>query len=104
MLNDNGKTEAETYDPRKRDPQFAHAASSPLWELVRVAFFFLCILYRSLPKIDPPSPPLPPRHRSPRTTASLLTAFNGKCRPLPEYALSFPRPVRVQEPQEAQGW
>ncbi|KAF8227475.1 CBF-domain-containing protein [Tricholoma matsutake] len=34
MLNDNGKTEAETYDPRKRDPQFAHAASSPLWELI----------------------------------------------------------------------
>ncbi|KAJ7611600.1 CBF/Mak21 family-domain-containing protein [Roridomyces roridus] len=25
--------EAESYDPRKRDPKFAHASSSPLWEL-----------------------------------------------------------------------
>jgi hypothetical protein len=23
------------YDARKRDPQFAHASDSPLWELVR---------------------------------------------------------------------
>jgi ribosome biogenesis protein MAK21 len=22
------------YDPRKRDPQYAHASSSPIWELV----------------------------------------------------------------------
>ncbi|KAG7452135.1 CBF-domain-containing protein [Guyanagaster necrorhizus] len=27
------KTDAEPYDPRKRDPQYAHASSSPLWEL-----------------------------------------------------------------------
>ncbi|KAA1470978.1 CBF-domain-containing protein [Dentipellis sp. KUC8613] len=25
--------EGEAYDPRKRDPQYAHASSSPLWEL-----------------------------------------------------------------------
>lgn len=24
-----------TYDPRKRDPQFANAADAPLWEIVR---------------------------------------------------------------------
>lgn len=28
-------SEAEDYDPRKRDPQFAHASASPLYELVR---------------------------------------------------------------------
>ncbi|KAJ6546959.1 CBF/Mak21 family-domain-containing protein [Mycena capillaripes] len=26
--------ESESYDPRKRDPQYAHASSSPLWELM----------------------------------------------------------------------
>ncbi|KAJ7771586.1 CBF/Mak21 family-domain-containing protein [Mycena metata] len=26
--------ESESYDPRKRDPQYAHASASPLWELV----------------------------------------------------------------------
>lgn len=26
----------EEYDPRKRDPQYAHASKSPLWELVRL--------------------------------------------------------------------
>lgn len=30
-----GEKDAD-YDPRKRDPQFAHASSSPLWELVRI--------------------------------------------------------------------
>ncbi|KAJ6500610.1 CBF/Mak21 family-domain-containing protein [Mycena sanguinolenta] len=35
MLNksDAEHTDGEDYDPRKRDPQFAHASSSPLWEL-----------------------------------------------------------------------
>lgn len=27
--------EIKSYDPVKRDPQYAHAESSPLWELVR---------------------------------------------------------------------
>ncbi|KAG6819264.1 hypothetical protein H0H93_013579 [Arthromyces matolae] len=27
------KSESEQYDPRKRDPQYAHASSSPIWEL-----------------------------------------------------------------------
>jgi ribosome biogenesis protein MAK21 len=26
----------EKYDPRKRDPQYAHAESTCLWELVRI--------------------------------------------------------------------
>jgi len=30
--------EVEEYDPRKRDPQFAHASASPLYELVRRFF------------------------------------------------------------------
>ncbi|KAJ3567250.1 hypothetical protein NP233_g6482 [Leucocoprinus birnbaumii] len=29
----NSTTSTETYDPRKRDPLYAHASSSPLWEL-----------------------------------------------------------------------
>ncbi|KAJ7349048.1 CBF/Mak21 family-domain-containing protein [Mycena albidolilacea] len=33
MLNDPEDSEGEDYDPRKRDPQYAHASSSPLWEL-----------------------------------------------------------------------
>ncbi|KAF7353702.1 Sterol regulatory element binding protein cleavage-activating protein [Mycena venus] len=35
MLNavDSEDAENEGYDPRKRDPQYAHASSSPLWEL-----------------------------------------------------------------------
>ncbi|KAF8063503.1 CBF/Mak21 family-domain-containing protein [Lyophyllum atratum] len=33
MVYDPPKTDAEPYDPRKRDPQYAHASSSPLWEL-----------------------------------------------------------------------
>ena len=28
--------EEERYDPRKRDPQYAHAESTCLWELVRI--------------------------------------------------------------------
>jgi hypothetical protein len=39
MLNDAIPDDAsESYDPRKRDPQFAHASSSPLWELVRICY------------------------------------------------------------------
>ncbi|KAF8191466.1 CBF/Mak21 family-domain-containing protein [Mycena galopus ATCC 62051] len=36
MLNqpDAENAESEDYDPRKRDPQYAHASSSPLWELM----------------------------------------------------------------------
>ncbi|KAF5366355.1 hypothetical protein D9757_011459 [Collybiopsis confluens] len=33
MVMDPAKKVGEPYDPRKRDPQFAHASSSPLWEL-----------------------------------------------------------------------
>ncbi|KAK1228296.1 RNA-binding ribosome biosynthesis protein mak21 [Marasmius sp. AFHP31] len=33
LVNEPPKTDAEPYDARKRDPQFAHASSSPLWEL-----------------------------------------------------------------------
>ncbi|KAK0208967.1 CBF/Mak21 family-domain-containing protein [Desarmillaria ectypa] len=33
MIYDPPKPDAEAYDPRKRDPQYAHASSSPLWEL-----------------------------------------------------------------------
>ena len=40
MLDERDKPDAEAYDPRKRDPQFAHASSSPLWEIVRIAYFF----------------------------------------------------------------
>ncbi|KAJ8688979.1 RNA-binding ribosome biosynthesis protein mak21 [Pleurotus ostreatus] len=32
MVNTPSKTD-EVYDPRKRDPQYAHASASPLWEL-----------------------------------------------------------------------
>ncbi|KAG6916630.1 hypothetical protein DXG01_006126 [Tephrocybe rancida] len=33
ILNEPANSEAEPYDPRKRDPQYAHASSSPIWEL-----------------------------------------------------------------------
>ena len=29
-----GEDEGQLYDPRKREPEFAHASSSPLWELL----------------------------------------------------------------------
>ncbi|KAJ7043063.1 CBF/Mak21 family-domain-containing protein [Mycena alexandri] len=32
--------ESEGYDPRKRDPQYAHASSSPLWELMPLVNHF----------------------------------------------------------------
>ena len=32
--NSESKAEAGNYDPRKRDPLYAHATHSPLWELV----------------------------------------------------------------------
>ncbi|KAJ6606393.1 CBF/Mak21 family-domain-containing protein [Mycena vulgaris] len=32
--------EGESYDPRKRDPQFAHASASPLWELTPLLHHF----------------------------------------------------------------
>ena len=35
----NHKTKEDSYDARKRDPQFAHASSSPLWELVSIVSF-----------------------------------------------------------------
>lgn len=31
---DEGEGEERVYDPRKREPEFAHASSSPLWELL----------------------------------------------------------------------
>lgn len=31
-----GDKEDEKYDPRKRDPLYAHASTSPIWELVRM--------------------------------------------------------------------
>ena len=34
--------ESETYDPRKRDPQYAHASATPLYELVGIPF---CMTY-----------------------------------------------------------
>lgn len=33
MVNSTPKDSQEPYDPRKRDPQYAHASMSPLWEL-----------------------------------------------------------------------
>ncbi|KAG6888162.1 hypothetical protein C0995_010173 [Termitomyces sp. Mi166 len=33
ILNEPVDPQAEPYDPRKRDPQYAHASSSPIWEL-----------------------------------------------------------------------
>ncbi|KAF8966791.1 CBF/Mak21 family-domain-containing protein [Flammula alnicola] len=33
MINEAPKETSETYDPRKREPQFAHASCLPLWEL-----------------------------------------------------------------------
>ncbi|KAE9406885.1 CBF-domain-containing protein [Gymnopus androsaceus JB14] len=33
MINEPAQQDGEPYDPRKRDPQYAHASSSPLWEL-----------------------------------------------------------------------
>ena len=38
----NHKTKEDSYDARKRDPQFAHASSTPLWELVRFFSFQFC--------------------------------------------------------------
>lgn len=35
------QTETEPYDPRKREPQYAHAESTCLWELVRIQATFL---------------------------------------------------------------
>ena len=35
MINEKPKRDSEeNYDPKKREPQFAHAFASPLWELV----------------------------------------------------------------------
>ncbi|KAL0948082.1 hypothetical protein HGRIS_010705 [Hohenbuehelia grisea] len=33
MVNSPSQADAEAYDSKKRDPQYAHASSSPLWEL-----------------------------------------------------------------------
>jgi ribosome biogenesis protein MAK21 len=41
----NHKTKEDSYDARKRDPQFAHASSSPLWELVIIIFLVLSFQY-----------------------------------------------------------
>ena len=37
-------TEAEEYDPYKREPQYAHAQSSALWELVRCSVGLLIVI------------------------------------------------------------
>ncbi|KAG6816898.1 hypothetical protein H0H87_001851 [Tephrocybe sp. NHM501043] len=34
IFNEPAPPDAEPYDPRKRDPQYAHASSSPMWELL----------------------------------------------------------------------
>lgn len=48
------------YDPRKRDPKFAHASASPLWELVREIFSTISActyaLYLQVPAPQPLSP------------------------------------------------
>jgi hypothetical protein len=48
MVNTPASSEGEVYDPRKRDPQFAHASSSPLWELVRSLVIFTLIYFQPL--------------------------------------------------------
>ncbi|TFK35819.1 CBF/Mak21 family-domain-containing protein [Crucibulum laeve] len=40
MLNKPAKASVEPYDPRKRDPQYAHASSSPLWELTPLLYHY----------------------------------------------------------------
>ncbi len=35
-------SDEERYDPRKRDPQYAHAETSPLWELVSPFCYAFC--------------------------------------------------------------
>jgi hypothetical protein len=37
-------TEVEEYDPYKREPQYAHAQSSALWELVRCSIGFTIVI------------------------------------------------------------
>ncbi len=34
MISEPPQESEESYDPRKREPQFAHASCLPLWELV----------------------------------------------------------------------
>lgn len=43
------------YDPRKRDPKFAHASASPLWELVREIFSAISVCtYARYPQVPAP--------------------------------------------------
>ena len=87
----NHKTKEDSYDARKRDPQFVQASSSPLWELLSFLFLILSFpilnLCRSLSSIitTPQSRSMPvnswlPNHSQP-----------------PQISLELPRPVRKQE-------
>lgn len=79
MINHKTKEDSESYDARKRDPQFAHASSSPLWELVILYLSFktlnLCPLYISYP-------------------SSTITTLQSRCMPV-----NFCRPNHSQPPQ-----
>ena len=53
MINDPPKPasstqEGSSYDPRKREPQFAHASALPLWELVRTTLSYIYAHQKSL--------------------------------------------------------
>ena len=73
MINDppnltSSTQEGSSYDPRKREPQFAHASALPLWELVRATHLYIYITKKpySSYQIDSSPLALPPSSISTR--------------------------------------
>lgn len=90
----------ESYDPRKREPQYAHAEKTCLWELV--CCFIFSVFWSSSSYTYLGSPPkslsslcIPACSPNPHKRTS-----HGHPGPRPQHALTLPRPLRVQEPEE----
>ena len=97
MINSPAKAEGEPYDARKRDPQYAHASSSPLWELVRTFLFSFNQPRPDHFSIDSATEPLPPCDITTCPTTLVLPTSHSQRGPLTKHALTLPRPIRIQK-------
>jgi hypothetical protein len=95
MVNEGENPDAEAYDARKRDPQYAHASSSPLWELVSHFYLSSPDVGTEDPITDTVAPPLPPRSLVTRPSTPRLPTTDCQRRPLTKHPIPFPRPIRV---------
>lgn len=89
------KTEdAETYDPRKRDPQYAHASASPMYELVSISYVTEYVRLLMLETVALGSP-LPSVSVASRPPAAVFRSDHSLRRSFLEHTVPFPGPFHL---------